>query len=201
MELILGIITIVAFVFSLTIHELSHALVADKLGDPTARSMGRLSLNPLHHLDPLGTLMLILVHFGWAKPVPVDSYNLSHPRRDETLIALAGPGSNFIIAIILSIVLRFLPLNQLVISLFFTVISINVMLAVFNLLPIPPLDGSKLFLNLLPVDTALQWEHAFDRYGFFLLAALLFLPVGGSNIISLILSPIIQFILNILLPH
>jgi len=184
-----NLVYFIPLVISLTLHEFAHAFTADRLGDPTPRANGRLSLNPLAHLDPLGTLMLIFAGIGWGKPVPIDPYNLSHPRRDELLISLAGPLSNLILAAILS--LFHLPLFQIL-------IIINVSLAVFNLLPIPPLDGSKIFLNLLPEDQSREWQQAFGQYGYLLLAILLFLPIGSSNLINLIISPIIGFILQTL---
>jgi Zn-dependent protease len=186
---------LISLLICITIHEFFHAFVADRLGDPTARSMGRLSLNPLRHLDPLGTIMMLFVGIGWGKPVPIDPYNLQNPRRDETLIAIAGPFSNLILAIITALIIR---LTNIYFPFLITFIIINVSLAIFNLLPIPPLDGSKVFLNLLSVDSALKWEEAFNRYGFILLAALLFLPVGGSNIVSLIITPAINLILSVL---
>lgn len=187
----------VSLIIAITIHEFSHAWVADRFGDPTPRAHGRVSLNPLRHLDPLGTLMLVLFHFGWGKPVPIDPYNLT--KREENLVSLAGPGSNLILAIILSVVAHFLSLDSFVSAIIFYLVSINVTLAVFNLIPIPPLDGSRVFLNLLPESQAVEWEHTLDRYGFIILAALLLLPVGGSSIISLIMSPIINFLLHLLL--
>lgn len=182
----------------ITIHEYCHALVADRLGDPTPRSQGRLSLNPLAHLDPLGTVMLFVAHFGWGKPVVIDSYNFSHPRRDELLVSLAGPASNFALALLFSLIIRFTHLNY---PLFIILIYVNLSLAVFNLLPLPPLDGSKIFLNLLPVDTGLRWQEAFDKYGIYLLALTLFLPFGGSNIISLITAPAINILASLLLNY
>jgi Zn-dependent protease len=182
---------------AITIHEFSHAWVADYFGDPTPRSYGRLSLNPLRHLDPLGTLMLLFVHFGWGKPVPIDPYNLT--KKEETLVALAGPGSNLLMAVLFSTVLHFLSLNPLFILILRQFVYFNIALAVFNLLPLPPLDGSKLFLNLLPEQQAVEWQSVFDQYGIFLLAILLFLPIGGSNIIGLVISPIINFLLHLLL--
>lgn len=189
-----NLISFIALIIAITIHEFSHAWVADRLGDPTPRSQGRVSLNPLNHLDPLGTIMMFLVHFGWGKPVLIDPYNFAHPKRDEMLVAVAGPGSNLLLAGLLSVFWHFFP-SQLVMIL----IYINIALAVFNLLPVPPLDGSKVFLNLLPIDKAIEWEEVFQRYGFLILAALLFLPVGGSNIISLIISPIINIVLTLFL--
>jgi len=190
--------TALALIVAITIHEFSHALAADKLGDPTPRSLGRLSLNPLRHLDPIGTLALIFFGFGWGKPVPIDPYNLQHPKRDEAIISLAGPVSNLILALIISLLVKFLPLNNISILFLSILVQINVVLAVFNLLPLPPLDGSKIFLALLPQDKSLQWQEAFEKYGFVLIIVLLFLPIHGSNIISLIISPIIQIVLRFL---
>lgn len=187
-----------ALIIAITIHEFSHALIADKLGDPTPRSQGRLSLNPLRHLDLLGTLMLVLVHFGWGKPVQIDPYNLKNPRRDETLISLAGPASNLILATILSIIVRFISLNTFSIFLFSSIIQMNVILAVFNLIPIPPLDGSKIFLDLLPNDISYQWQEAFEKYGFILLMIFLFFPVNGTSLVSIIMSPILRTIFTLL---
>lgn len=189
-----NILSFIALIVAITIHEFSHAFVADRLGDPTPRSQGRVSLNPLAHLDPLGTIMMLFVHFGWGKPVPIDPYNFAHPKRDEILVAIAGPGSNLILAVVLSIVWHFFPSQFLIIFVY-----INVALAIFNLLPVPPLDGSKVFLNLMPIEKAVEWEEVFERYGFFILAALLFLPVNGSNIISIVISPVINIVLTLLL--
>ncbi|MFA5828307.1 MAG: site-2 protease family protein [Candidatus Shapirobacteria bacterium] len=188
-----NIVSFIALIIAITIHEFSHAFMADRLGDPTPRSHGRLSLNPLNHLDPIGTLMMLVAHFGWGKPVPIDAYNFSHPKRDEMLVALAGPASNLILASILAIVY-----NATGSSVVYIIALINIYLAIFNLLPVPPLDGSKIFLNLLPQDKSVEWQEAFDRYGIFLLVALIFLPVGGSNLISLIISPIVGFISKVL---
>lgn len=191
------IISIVGLVIAISIHEFSHALAADRLGDPTPRAMGRLTLNPLAHLDPLGTLMLFIAHFGWGKPVPIDPYNFANPRRDEIIVSLAGPASNFVLAIIISFIIRLTPTTNIS-YLLFALAETNLFLGVFNLIPIPPLDGSKVFLNLMSVEKAYEWEKAFDRYGFFIVAACLFLPVGGSNIISLIVSPIVSWMTNLL---
>lgn len=191
------ILSILGLIVAITIHEFSHAFVADRLGDPTARSQGRLSLNPLRHLDPLGTLMLIFAHFGWGKPVPIDPYNFKNPRRDELLTALAGPVSNILLAVLLSLFFRFLSPSFFK-DILYVIIGTNIMLAVFNLLPIPPLDGSKIFLNLLPLEKSQEWENSLSQYGPFLLLLLVFLPINGSNIISLIISPIINFLMNFL---
>lgn len=192
-----AIISLLALAIAITVHEFSHAFVADKLGDPTPRSYGRVSLNPLRHLDPIGTIMIFFARFGWGKPVPIDPYNLKNPRRDELLISLAGPASNLILALIISLLIRLLSLY--LVPLYFLV-AINISLALFNLLPIPPLDGSKILFNLLPIDSSLEWEDSLTRYGPILLIVVLFFPIAGSNIVGLILSPAIQTVLNLLLP-
>ena len=180
-----------SLIVAITIHEFFHAFAADKLGDPTPRSMGRLSLNPLVHLDPLGTLALLFVRFGWGKPVPIDSYNFKNPRRDEIIVSLAGPLSNLLLAALCALLLRFIP-----IAIIFYFIQINLMLGVFNLLPLPPLDGSKIFLNLLSVEKSIIWQEAFEKYGMILIFILIFLPIGGSSIILRIIMPIVSFLMR-----
>lgn len=200
-NLIYYIFLAIALVIAITIHEYSHALAADRLGDPTPRSLGRLSLNPLRHLDPLGTLMIFVLRFGWGKPVPIDAYNLKNPRRDELIIALAGPVSNLILATLLSLLSNLIPQNFILLSFLFTLIQINIILAVFNLLPIPPLDGSKIFLNLLPVDTSIKWQEAFDRFGIIILLVTLFIPIyNQKTLIDLVLTPTVNLISQLLLP-
>lgn len=185
-----------ALIIAVTIHEFSHALVADKLGDPTPSLAGRISLNPLKHLDPVGTLMLLLFRFGWGKPVPFDPFNLRHPKRDSALIALAGPASNLILAAFLSIILKLstLPLLTLLIPL----IIMNINLAVFNFLPIPPLDGSKILYGLLPINWAEEYNAFMKDYGILLLI-LLILPIGGRSLAINLILPVIQLITNLLL--
>lgn len=191
----------IALIIAITIHEFSHAFMADRLGDPTPRSQGRLSLNPIRHLDPIGTLLLIFVHFGWGKPVQIDAYNFRNPKRDELLVSLAGPISNIILAVILSLVIRIIPTNYLFISLIVSIIQFNIVLAIFNLIPIPPLDGAKVLLNSLPSETSALWEDSLNRYGPFILLALVFLPLpGGNNIINMVMSPVLNFIFGILVP-
>lgn len=188
------IFSAIGLLIAITIHEFSHAWTADRLGDPTPQAMGRLTLNPLAHLDPLGTLMIFIAHFGWGKPVPIDPYNFKNPRRDEILVSLAGPFSNFILGTLIGILYQTTGYTN---QILYIITIINFSLGVFNLLPIPPLDGSKVFLNLMSVEKAYEWEQAFNRYGFFIVAACLFLPVAGSNFISLIVSPIVSFLINL----
>lgn len=198
----INIFSFLSLIISITVHEFCHALVADRLGDPTPRSQGRLTLNPIAHADLVGTILLPLLSaftgiptIGWAKPVPIDPYNLKNPKKDEILISLAGPAGNIFLAIICSLVSKIFGIQNILIYL---LILINVSLAVFNLLPIPPLDGSKIFLNLLPQEKSLQWQETFDRYGFILLIILVFIPIGGAPIFQTIMSPIVKFVLSLL---
>jgi Zn-dependent protease len=203
---------IIAFLLAITIHEAAHAWMADRLGDPTARLMGRLTLNPLAHIDLYGTvlfpLMLILLRFpiifGWAKPVRYDPYNLANPRRDSALISLAGPLSNLALATTAAIVLRIIstPFSPF---LFFSgflsyLILINIALAIFNLLPIHPLDGGKILVGLLPQKEAYEADVFLRRYGIFVLLFLIFPIFGGMSFISLVLWPVISFLAGILIP-
>lgn len=188
----------IGLVVAITIHEFSHALVADKLGDPTARSQNRLTLNPLAHLDPLGTIALLVMGFGWGKPVPFDPYNLRSPRRDSALISLAGPTSNILLAIVLSLILHFLPLIPLVTTLFSFLIALNVMLAIFNLVPVYPLDGEKILSGLLPASTAVEYSRVMRQWGTIILIFLI-LPMGGSSPITALISPVISFVTHLLL--
>jgi Zn-dependent protease len=189
----------ISIIIAITVHEFAHALVADRLGDPTPRAHDRLSLNPLKHLDPLGTLALFIFRFGWGKPVPIDHQNLKEPFRDQMFISLAGPASNLILAILLSFSLRLLPFNPLLFSFFYTLININVVLAVFNLLPFHPLDGSKILLGLVSDDKRQDWIQALAQYSTPILLLLL-LPLTGQSLITTLITPPINFILRLLLP-
>lgn len=198
------LVSAVGLLVAITIHEFAHAWAADKLGDPTPRMQDRLTLNPLAHLDPIGTLMIVFVGFGWGKPVLFDPYNLKDPLRDSMLIALAGPASNIILAIVLSILIRFggtfLPILDILGPLFFYTIFINVMLAVFNLIPIHPLDGGKILVGILPKEWAAEAQDFLSRYGFIVLIMLI-LPIGpnGASPVSSLMRPIIDFVINLLL--
>ncbi len=205
---------LVALIVAITIHEFSHAYAAEHLGDPTPRLMGRLTLNPLAHLDPLGTIMLLVARFGWGKPVVFDPFNLRHPRRDAAIISLAGPVSNLILAFICSVLLHLLfsfrlsllsnsfigLLVYLIIGLLKPVIILNVVLAVFNLIPIHPLDGFKVVGGILPEEYSRQWQEL-EPYGLIFLLFLIFPILSNVSPISTLISPIINFLLSILLPN
>jgi Zn-dependent protease len=180
---------------SVTLHEFAHCWVADRLGDPTPRSKGRLTLDPRAHLGPLGTLMILVANFGWGKPAPFDPYNLKNPLRDTALIAAAGPITNLAIALLLA---GLIQLGLLPIMLLGSVMAINIMLAVFNLVPIYPLDGSKILTALLPRETAMEYESVMTRYGMIILLFLIF-PWNGVSPVSQLLSPVINMILSVLI--
>ena len=187
----------------LPIHELAHALVANKLGDDTARVQGRLTISPFAHLDPIGTIMIFLVGIGYAKPVPVSPRKLKKPRRDMALIALAGPVSNLIMSFIASFIYcalaRFLGYETIVgaavCNFFWFAASVNVSLAVFNLIPIPPLDGSRILTSVLP-DKAYFKFMQYERYIMIGLMAVLFLGILDKPIsfLSNVFMGIVSFI-------
>src|SRR5690606_3048879 len=202
---------IIALVVSVTIHEFCHAWMSTYLGDPTAKYLGRLTLNPLAHLDPLGTLMVFVAGFGWGRPVPFSMNHLKNPRLDAALIALSGPLSNLLIALILAVPYRYLFFhavsftegNTVFLALFTfmkTMINLNLILMVFNMLPIPPLDGSKVFSLLIPGDY-LSRLYRYRHLGYGLLLAIVFSDyLIGVNILGeYILFPLVSFFWNVLL--
>ena len=183
--------------FSLCFHEFSHAYIAYRLGDNTAERLGRLNISPLNHLDPIGTLMLLIVGFGWAKPVPVNPYNLKNPKKDMILIAAAGPISNLLLALLGSILMRFLPYSLIssFIEVFYLFIYINIALAIFNLIPLPPLDGSQIISGLIP-NHKQNLLNKINQYGPNILMGLIFIGIFTKiNIIHMIMSPFINFFL------
>ncbi len=205
LELVL--ISLVILVFSAVFHEVAHGWVADRLGDPTARLLGRLTLNPIPHIDPLMSVLLPLVLiltgspviFGAAKPVPVDPFNLRDGRRDMALVSLAGPITNFLIAAIAAFFLKFVIIslgNPLLIELVFRIVQLNLLLGIFNLIPIPPLDGSKVFALFLPSDTA-KGYLSMGTFGMFIIFFLLLFPIGGFSLGTIIFQ-ILEFSLSLL---
>ena len=188
---------IIPMIFAVTVHEAAHAYVAKIRGDSTAYLMGRVTLNPIKHIDPIGAIILpaalMLLGtgflFGWAKPVPVNFNKLKQPKLDTILVAIAGPLSNLVMAIIWFLLWKYVP-NFGFHQMARFGITINLILMVFNLLPIPPLDGSKVVSSLLPIKAAMQYNRL-ERWGFVIIL-LLFIPYGQSNIVSSIVLPIIQ---------
>ena len=195
---------------SLTIHESAHAWTANRLGDPTARRLGRISLNPAVHIDPIGTLLLPLVAFmagglifGWAKPVPVNPLNLKNYRRDFLVIAAAGPASNVLLATAASLLMRAGPagaaasggIASALFDIGFMVIQLNVLLAVFNMIPIPPLDGGNVLAGLLPGPLADGYDRAVRPYGFMILLVLMM-----TGTLSYVIVPPYLFLSRLLIP-
>jgi Zn-dependent protease len=193
--------------FALTFHEFAHGYVAWRFGDPTAKDAGRLTLNPLSHLDPIGTIAFFFIKFGWAKPVPVNPIYFKNPKRDMLWVALAGPVTNLVLAVLSAFILKFIwaaaamlpystlaeailvPLSRMLIA----SVWINLVLCIFNFLPIPPLDGSRILTGLLPDDLARSYMQV-ERYGFIIILVLAF-----SGMLSRVILPIISFANNLLL--
>jgi Zn-dependent protease len=199
-----ALLNIVVLIASVVIHEVAHGWAANKLGDPTAKLDGRLTLNPARHLDPIGSILipgiLLITNapflFGWARPVPYNPYNLKNPRRDEALIALAGPASNIILAVLAALAFRvFMPgMETLFASVLFLIVILNLVLAVFNLIPIPPLDGSKLLFAAIP-STFGNFRATLEGMGFFLVV--LFIATPLSSFISPLVFTIAQLLMGV----
>lgn len=184
------LLTLPALLVGLTFHEFAHGYVAYRLGDPTAKNMGRLTLNPIRHLDPMGALFLLVFHFGWAKPVPVNPMNFNGDRQKGMLwVSLAGPATNLLIAIATAAIWKLTePRGFIAVGTLFYLFSINIILAVFNIIPVPPLDGSKILAGILPR----KYMHIIfnlEKYGFIILILLMFTGVTG-----MILTPLARIV-------
>jgi len=200
------ILPLPAILFSLSFHEASHAWMANKLGDPTSKNLGRISLDPTKHLDPIGFLCFVVFGFGWAKPVLVNSRNFKNARRDDLLTSLAGPISNIILAIISAIIfgiyLKIVGINYIstkyiiVTQLLSTFVTVNVVLAVFNLLPIPPLDGYHVFKNILLKSIPYKFFIFVERNSMYILILMVFL-LNTTNVLSGVMNWAINLVLNI----
>jgi len=184
------LLTLPALLLGLTLHEYAHALVAYRLGDPTAKNLGRLTLNPIKHLDPLGTLFLVIFKFGWAKPVPVNPFHFRGDRQRGMLwVSLAGPGTNFLLAVVTALIWRIIEPQGLILgSILLNIFFINLILAVFNFIPVPPLDGSKILAGVLPR----RYSHVIynlEKYGYIILVFLMLFGIIGR-----ILMPAVRLV-------
>ena len=197
------LVSIPGVLIAITFHEFAHAFVADKLGDDTPRRQGRLNLNPLSHIDPVGFFMLIFAHFGWGKPVEINPTNFNRKRSmsaQEAIVALAGPVMNLIIAIVLTIILfainafastfAFTTVGMLICLTLQMAISVNIGLGVFNLIPLPPLDGSKILMHFLPYNAKIWFENNTQLF------YIIFIVLWITNLISYIISPVIGVVSN-----
>ena len=191
------VLLIPVLLFALVFHEFSHGWVANKLGDPTAKNQGRLTLNPIAHLDPVGSMMILFVGFGWAKPVPVDSRYLADPRKDMMKIAFAGPASNLFLALVGGIIIRLTGYSGSLTSMLILFTQINISLAVFNMIPIPPLDGSQIFSGIM-IRKNPQLVMQLQTYGpQILMGLILFGMFTGVSIIWTFMSPFVNFFMFI----
>lgn len=202
------IITIVALIVSIILHEMAHGYAANALGDPTARLQGRLSPNPLVHIDPLGSVIipaLLLfsnagILFGWAKPVPYNPYNFTNQKWGEALVAAAGPATNLLLALIFSIIVRSagaLELSASFIQISVYIVYINILLAIFNMIPLPPLDGSKILMAILPYRAQMKYRNfagLIEQYGLFAMFAFIFIFLNFfSGPFFVFVSTIVEF--------
>jgi len=191
------LLSLPAFIVGLTFHEYAHGLAAYKLGDKTAYYQGRLTLNPLPHLDPVGFLMLVFFRFGWAKPVPVNPYNFQGDvKKSMMLVSLAGPATNFLLALIsaplLGLAMARMPFERdIIVGMLQNMLLINLFLGVFNLLPVPPLDGSKILAGIIPGRQ--NWLYQLEQYGMIILLLLLFTGIIG-RVLGFFITPALSFL-------
>ena len=191
------IFAIPSIVIASTFHEYAHAWTATKLGDLTSKVNGRLTLNPLKHIDPLGALCMILFKFGWSKPVPINEYNFENRTRDTALVSFAGPISNILLLFAISLLNSIIKPTGNFYVFFVTFAMVNIVLAIFNLLPIPPLDGHKIVRAFLPQKTRYYWENL-ERFQIPFLIILLIPIFPFGSIISLLISKVSSFLLSVL---
>ena len=199
----------IPLIFAITMYEAAHGFVAPLRGGNTAYQLGRVTLNPVSHIDPIGTILVPAVMllstlaagfpliFGWAKPVPVNYNNLKNPRTDMALVAVAGPMANFVMAIIWMLVYKHLSLHPYIHGMALYGVMINIVLMILNLLPIPPLDGSKIVSAFLRPSIAYKY-NSYERYGFMILIVLIIIPLGGSSLLFYMMNPFIIFITHLI---
>jgi len=198
-----ALMRVIPALICITIHELAHGFTAYKLGDPTAKEMGRLTFNPIKHIDPMGLLMMLVLRFGWAKPVPVNMHNFKYPKWYMAFTAVAGPISNLILAVIFMFIfgLLIIPLSgseagAVINEMIFNTIYISIALSVFNMLPLPPLDGSKFLFSVLPEKTYFKLMQ-YERFGMILLLVLVGAQfIFGINIFQRTIGQATEFIMN-----
>ena len=192
----LGILTFLivfaVLVFCISVHEFAHAYAANRLGDPTPKALGRLTLNPMAHLDPLGTLLLVVAGFGWGKPVPFNPNYLQNPRRGSAIISLAGPLTNFSFAVLFALVYKVMPVG-IVSEVLTLVVYLNLVLGFFNLIPVHPLDGFKVVWGLLPYQLSIQWMDL-APYGIYFLLILIF-----TNLTDILVRTPVSYFAKLLL--
>ena len=198
---------IIALVVAITVHEFSHAWMANYLGDPTAKYRGRISLNPIRHLDLMGTIMLFLIGLGWGKPVPVNPANLRSPKRDSALVSLAGPASNILVAIVIALPYKYLLMNSgatELTAMLRAVFDLNLLLALFNLIPIPPLDGSKIIGIFVPQRFYVRYLRFMQEgikifVAFMLIDVFIMGRIFGVSILWMVIGTLYQILSSVIL--
>ena len=188
------LINLPGLLIAIVFHELAHGYTAYLLGDNTAKREGRLSFNPIKHIDPVGFIFMLVFRFGWAKPVPINPMNFKHRKRDTFLVSIAGVVTNFILALLSALIIAYAPItNDILFNIVLTTLWYNIMLGVFNLLPFPPLDGSKIVASFLPTKYE-YYFYKYERYFYFILIILI-----ATDLTDKIIGPIIEFVLNLII--